>query len=902
MSFLSAFIGVNPRSNSALSARTSRKLALLALNSNRTGEDELRFDRFCRYAGSIMQAGERVGPYEILSRIGEGGMGTVYKARDTRLDRTVAIKKSGQAFSERFEREAQAIAALNHPHICQLYDVGPDYLVMELVDGKPLSGPVPATEAIRYAIQIADALDSAHRKGITHRDLKPANILVTKAGVKLLDFGLAKRVAAAPVIGEADSTLTMPLGLTQAGTIMGTPQYMSPEQVEGKETDARSDIFSFGAVLYELITGVKAFEGKTAVSVMAAVLRDIPVPITALAPLTPPALDRIVKRCLEKDPDDRWQNARDLKHALEDLPVEESAAVSKATVLRTWMLAAALMALEAVGLGVAYWRKPAPAAPDYRLAITPPSGVHFEFGTNAGGSAISPDAHTLAFCAENRLWVRPLNAAGARKVPGTEGCHYPFWSPDNKAIAFYAAGKLKSADLATGATQDLVSIGPAGRGASWNVNGVMLFSNFATHTLSRTSVEGGSPVVVTKLDASRKENAHYWPWFLPDGDHYLYSIRSGDTANTGIYAGSLKDPGLKTQVSAAASNVAYAPPSDGHPGYIVFSRNGPLFAQPFDPGGLKTTGDPVVVAESVGFLPNILLANFSVSAVGPLVFGSGSAQRQMTWLDRKGKRIGVAGSPDLYQSPRLSPDAERLAVTRLESSGARSLWVFEFSRGVLSLVADRGFLPAWSSDGRELVYVNFDESTLVRKQYDSTGPGEILSRAKGLGQVPIDWSPDGKFVAFTGQRGLFVLPLYGEERGERMIQPGAAFPRFSPDGKWLAHASAESGRLEVFVQGFPEAHARWQVSNQGGSSPHWRRDGKELYYLAADGQLMAVTVKAKAMELVFDPPRALFPLPAAEFLFDVAPDGQRTLALLPLDGEKEGNELTVLTNWREGLK
>jgi hypothetical protein len=410
-------------------------------------------------------------------------------------------------------------------------------------------------------------------------------------------------------------------------------------------------------------------------------------------------------------------------------------------------------------------------------------------------------------------------------------------------------------------------------------------------------------VAVTKLDASAKENAHYWPSFLPDGDHYLYCIRDADMANTGIYAGSLKDPGLKTRVVTAASNGLYTPASDGHSGYIIFRRDGPLFAQPFDPDALKTTGEAVVAAESTGFLPIILLGNFSVSNSGLLVFGAGSARVQITWLDRKGQRIGVAGSPDLFQSARLSPDAGRVAMTRMESSGAGSIWIFEFSRGVLSRVADRGLFAAWSADGHELVYMNVAENTVVRKRYDSSGPGEIVSRVEGLAQLPIDWSPDGKFFAFSGQSGgLFALPLDGQQRAARMIQPGAIFPRFSPDGRWLAYSSAESGPGDVFVQGFPEPHARWQVSSQGGYSPRWRRDGKELYYHAMDGQLMAVTVKENTGGLAFETPHALFPLAGDDFTFDVAPDGQRVLALFPPEGEKEANELTVLTNWREGLK
>jgi WD40 repeat protein len=400
------------------------------------------------------------------------------------------------------------------------------------------------------------------------------------------------------------------------------------------------------------------------------------------------------------------------------------------------------------------------------------------------------------------------------------------------------------------------------------------------------------------LDESRKEYDHYWPSFLPDGDHYLYSI-SGDATVAGIYGGSLKDPGLKTRVVAGASSFVYAPAWDGYSGYLVFWRDGPLlFAQPFDPGGLKTTGDAVALAESAGLSPDTVLGNFSASVNGSLVVGSGSTKRQMTWLDRKGQRIGAAGSPDWFAFPRVSADAGRVALTR----GSYGVWVFDFARGVLSPAADRGSRSAaWSPDGHELVYLGGD-GTIVRKKYDSTGPGEILTRMKDLHVVPIDVSPDGKFVAFTGVAGIFVLPLDGKERAARLIQPGATFPRVSPDGKWLAYSSSEFGSGEVFVQRFPEAGARWQVSNHGGASPHWRRDGKELYYQSADGQLMVVAVKPSAAGLDFAPPQTLFRLSLDAFLFDVAPDGQRILALLPPEAEKEANELTVLLNWRQGLK
>lgn len=522
--------------------------------------------------GASLDAGQRLGPYEILASIGAGGMGMVYRARDTRLKRDVAIKVCGAQFSDRFEREARVIASLNHPNICQLYDVGPNYLVMEFVDGAPLKGPLPVGRAIEYARQILDALDAAHRKGITHRDLKPANILLTKAGVKLLDFGLAKRATATTAGENTDTTKTMAVGLTQAGMVVGTPQYMSPEQVEGRETDARSDIFSFGAVAYELIAGKKASEGKTAASVMAAVLRETPASMTTLVPMTPPALDRIVQRCLEKDPDDRWQTARDVMHALEDLRLSEAGAtVSKPAAWHAWMLAAAVLAVIAAGLGIAYWTKlgGTPAFTDYRLAVTPPAGLQIEFGNNTGGCTISPDGRTLAYVAGDSIWVRPLNASAARKVPGTERGYYPFWSPDSKYLGFFAPGKLRRANLAMGTIEE-TDIGPTARGGTWSASGVILLASYSTRALYRISVGGGQPQPVTKLDASRKETAHYWPSFLPDNDHYLYTIRSGDVASSGIHAGSLRDPTLKTRVLTAASNAIYAAASNGHPGYLMF--------------------------------------------------------------------------------------------------------------------------------------------------------------------------------------------------------------------------------------------------------------------------------------------------------------------------------------------
>lgn len=516
-------------------------------------------------------------------------MGEVCKARDTRLDRIVAIKKSNEQFSERFELEARAISALNHPHICTLHDVGPDYLVMEYVEGRPIAGPLPLEQAVRYGIQIADALDAAHRRGITHRDLKPANILLTKSGVKVLDFGLAKFQVVQPLTDEGDATRA--IGLTQQGAILGTPQYMSPEQVEGKEADARSDIFSFGAILYELITGRKAFEGKSAASVMAAVLREEPPP----APEIRGPLEPVLRRCLAKDPDDRFQNARDLKHALEDLR-EYEAVPAKSS--RKWMLATAGFALLTMALTIAYFRQPAAETRTFRLSITPPDKASF-----TGEVAISPNGRMLAFVAESqgskRLWIRPLDSLTARSLPGTDDAYFPFWSPDNKSLGFFAEGKLKRIDTVGGPPQVICDVF-RGLGGAWSPEGLIVFAPSSYESLRQVPASGGTSAPLTTLDIAAGESSHRWPQFLADGRRFLYWVRAASPDKTAVYISSLDKPQHRVQILPSESLGVYAPTPGGRAGYLLWVRQGALVAQPFDTAHLRLQGEAVSLAEPVG--------------------------------------------------------------------------------------------------------------------------------------------------------------------------------------------------------------------------------------------------------------------------------------------------------------
>jgi Tol biopolymer transport system component/predicted Ser/Thr protein kinase len=875
-----------------------------------------------------LERGARLGPYEIVGLIGAGGMGEVYKGRDTRLERPVAIKISKKQFEERFEREARAVAALNHPHICTLYDVGPDYLVMEYVEGKPLEGPLAIEETLRYASQIADALDAAHRKGIVHRDLKPANILVTKQGVKVLDFGLARHVE--PVSTDGKETLTK--ALTGRGTILGTPQYMAPEQVEGREADTRSDIFAFGCVLYEMLTGKCAFDGKNAASVIANILAGEPRPVRELQPVTPPALERVVKTCLAKDPEARWQSAADLKLALSFAEGTGPAPSGKRAPRRPWVWATAVVAALLFGTAGGWLaRSPAPPHSVQFAVNAPPETEFITAGTNAGNSAISPDGTMLAFSAQTKgkmqIWIRRLDALESRALPGTEGGFYPFWSPDSRRIGFFAGGRLKRIDISGGPAQTLCDAYP-GRGGTWNAGGVILFSgsaSLADRRIMRVSAAGGKPEPATTMEAS--ENAHYWPWFLPDGRHFLYVARSTEAGKSAIWVTALDQPGNRKRLVDTLSNAAYAGPArtgwfQRGPGHLLFTREQTLLAHAFDSSSLELQGEAFPVAEGVSYAGNVALADFSVSTNGVLAYGSGQGGlRAIVWRDRSGKQVGTFGEPSRdFQvlDVRLSPDERRLLFFLVDGvSGTGDYWVADRERGTESrftfdsLAAVRRGAVWCGADW--IVYRAGDK--IYRKASNGSGEAELLLAGHDSG--PTDCSPDGRFVLLARldpktQGDLLVLETgAGREPAPYLVTPFAEYMgRFSPDGRWIAYASSDSGTPQVYVRPFvpgkPASGVRWQVSTQGGSLPVWRGDGKELLYHAAGGKLAAVSVQAQGdtfrtgtpvTPFEFRPGTFLFP----GLLFDMTRDGQRFLLTEPV-AESGSQSMTVVFNWQAHLK
>jgi serine/threonine protein kinase/Tol biopolymer transport system component len=884
--------------------------------------------------------GRRLGPYEILSSIGAGGMGEVYRARDTRLDRIVAIKvlpahlADSSELRERFEREARTIASLNHPHICTLFDIGQqdgiDYLVMEYLEGEALAqrlakGPLPLEQVLQYAIEISDALDKAHRKGVTHRDLKPGNIMFTKTGTKLLDFGLAKlKQEATPANVSLSDLPTENDPLTAQGTILGTLQYMAPEQVEGKDVDARTDIFSFGAVVYEMATGKRAFEGKTQASLIAKILETDPPPISSLHPMTPPALDRVVKKCLAKGPEKRWQAASDvcdeLKWIAEGGPQAGVPAFivthSKSRKRLVWSVAAVLL-VAALTLGAyAYFRRVSEETQTVRFSVSPPGSLA-GFGTTTSGStapvAVSPDGHRLAFVAmgaEGRylLWIRSLDTLAGQALAGTEGASSPFWSPDSRFIGFFAGGKLKKIEVSGGPPITLCDA-PNNRGGTWGRDGVIVFNPANLVALQKVSESGGVPTAATVL--GQGETAHMRPSFLPDGQHFLYRAYTGTAAGP-IYLASLDSTERKALLSVDSQNVFYTQ------GHVLFLRETALMAQPFDPRHLVLTGEPFPIAEQIQTTgTNPPYGVFSTSENGVLAYQTGTgATANLAWVDRTGKQIGVLGDTASYDDIDLSPDGKRASVS-ISDGKQRDIWLYDVARGLrtrFTFDPANEFGSIWSPDGSRIVFNSNRKGHFDLYQKASSGAGtEEVLLENNHDKYPTSWSPDNRFILYdtVGDRtgfDIWVLPLSGDRKPFPFLQTqfNEAPGQFSPNGRWVAYASDESGKAEVYVAPFPGPGGKWQISIGGGDWPRWRPDGAEIFYVAPDNKVMAAPVNGKGTSFEVGVVKTLFQAGAGatiglRYRYGVSADGQRFL-INTAPAEAASAPITVVLNWTAGLK
>jgi eukaryotic-like serine/threonine-protein kinase len=876
-----------------------------------------------------LAAGSRVGPYEILAPLGAGGMGEVYRARDTRLDRTVAIKVRSQRLSvspevrQRFEREARTISQLSHPHICALYDVGregdTEYLVMEYLEGETLSdrlaqGPLPLEQTLRYGKEIADALEKAHRQGIVHRDLKPGNVMLTKTGVKLLDFGLAKSQPLGVGL-PASAIATEGPALTSEGTIIGTLLYMAPEQLQGKDTDGRTDIFALGATLYEMATGKKAFSGANQASLISSVMTSNPPPITALQPMSPPALERVVAACLAKDPEDRWQNAGDvakeLKWIAEGSGVGAAPAVAhpRSQAWLPWAIAGLAVFL---GAAAALLSRSSKAPQDLtRFTIMPPAGQIF-FGL----TAISPDAGRILFLLQdeggrNALGVRSLDSLEMRRLPGTEDARGAFWSPDGREIAFFSEGRLKRISAEGGPVQTVCPSGGAFSGA-WSRQGTILFTKEFGAPVVAVPATGGAPRPVTSLDRARGELTNDHPAFLPDGRHFLFVARNLDPEKTSVMLASLDSKEVRRLLQADSSALF------ADPGYLLFARNNDLFAWRFDSRSLKLVGDPVPAFEQVRHLSedNFLPAS---AAGNRLAYLSWSGQRRLVWVDRKGRELGALGEIGGYVDVRISPDGKRVAVARRDPSHGQNLdvWVLDSARGTGTRITAEPtdeFDPAWFPDGERLIYVSDHLGFYDLYERPASGGAEkILARTKQDKVLPTV-SPDGQHVLWSvPERGSYsrVLTTLSGGGGSVRLSSNSRFseehPEISPDGQWTAFDSTESGEREVYVQPLPEGPKR-QVSIGGGKMPVWNRDGSELFYAARDGMLMSVTLLRAGGRLEIAAPQPLFLLQLGvsgelqfhRHAYDVSPDGQRFLVIRRAPGT-EPDGAVVVTNWTATL-
>jgi Tol biopolymer transport system component len=885
-----------------------------------------------------LSGGTRLGPYEIIAAVGAGGMGEVYRARDTRLERTVAVKvlpshlSASAEVRQRFEREAKTISQLSHPHICALYDVGNqdgvEFLVMEYLEGETLSdrlvkGPLAFDQVLRYGLEIADALGKAHRQGIVHRDLKPGNVMITKSGVKLLDFGLAKAVApAAARSGASLTALPTQAGrdLTAEGTILGTFQYMAPEQLEGRDADARTDIFAFGCVLYEMATGRKAFSGKSQASLISSIMGSEPAPISAIAPMAPPAFDRVVRTCLAKDPDDRWQTAHDIAVQLKwiqeggpatGIPAPVVAGRLKPRERIAWALAAVLAAALGVSLTRDFSRSPAlPKA--IRFQIPPPEGTEFARTPQANSLALSPDGTNLAFIAvkggRTSLWLRRLDALVPIELKGTEGATSPFWSPDGRSIGFFAQSKLKRVEAAGGPPQELCD-STFGNSATWGPDGTILFTEFPGRKgVYRVSAQGGSPTLVASVEKTHGDRFARWPFFLPGGRRFLYSTGAfpGRGALT-LAAGSLGSNEVRT-IGPINSRVAYCPPER-----LLYVRDGTLLAQPFDADGLRVTGDPIPVNDDVWYFRGTGNAGFSVSASGSVASLPFRLPARLAWRDRSGREIGVVGMPAVFRDLRLSPDGSRIAVTIADPRvGTRDIWIYEGPQGLVRrFTADPvdAIFPVWSPAGDRIIYGSARETPvdIYVKSVGGSGDEQLVTNEIGV-KLPMDWSPDGSQIVYEDfsparapQRQLWVLPLTGERKATPLLRSPftARDARFSPRGDWIAFVSEESGRQEVYVVAASGAGETRRISPSGGAFPRWRRDGSELFYLAANGDLISVAIHVGGGGFVTGPSSTLFNANPPPSDFDVSPDGRRFLFQ---EGVRGDAPVTVVVNWAAEVK